>query len=547
MESSGACKNCRRRTLVPDDETGIMVCTSCDIVQDFDNFQAHIGGITGEAGTYVRVGTVGAGGSLNYKENKIFESQRLITDIMFKLGLSGSKADEVKLLAEKITEGEYGRGSWFPVFVGACAYVVMRKGDKMLPIVEVADVVDCDVFELGRMIGRVVDFVDLKLPEFDIVNCFERSIRSCPSFGRVSADIIGQMMQQGVFLVQCLIKWFITTGRRPIPVVAAVLVFVGELNQIPVKIEDVANELHVVVSTCKKRYKELLERLVEVARVLPWGKDVTVKNIMKNAPFVIQYMEMKSSMISNGKRKSFEHVPCDMEGLLGDCLGKEFGDGICNSSSKECNLQYFEVGHSSNLIHESPDRFQISPECLSIIYSGFLDEVSLAEVSAERGMGNRRKPQRSYDFQTCTEWWQGKSELSKKLVLMQIFDKDVGLDPTPPSFDKGSLAMQRRQEKVKKAKSRIHRIMNPFMSESGYGIDLCVYEPEKTVKKRKKMQMDIDWEDLIIETLLLHNVEDDEIVNGHYNVLLALHVFDDGIARLTSRNCNGDIMSLPLE
>ncbi|KZV18479.1 transcription factor IIIB 50 kDa subunit [Dorcoceras hygrometricum] len=542
MENNGSCKNCRKNTLVPDDVTGNLVCTSCDVVQDFDNFQAHIGGVTGAAGTYVRVGTVGAGGTLNYKENKVFESQRLIMDITFKLGISGSKTNEIKVLAEKITEGEYGRGRWFTVFVGACAYVVMRKDGKMLPIVEVADVVDCDVYELGRMIGRVVGFVDLKLPEFDIVNCFERSIRSCPSFDRVSADTIGRMMQQGVFLVQCLIKWFITTGRRPIPVVAAVLVFVGELNEVPVNIDDVANELHVVVGTCKKRYKELLERLVEVARVLPWGKDVTVKNILRNAPFVIQYMEMKSNMICNGKRKSFEHVQSDIEGLLVDCLGKEIGYGICNTSSKDGNLDYFEVSHSSNLSQGSPDRFQISPECLSIIYSRFLDEVSFAKVSAERGMENRRKPQRSYDLQVCTDWWEGKSELSKKLVLMQIFDKDVGLDATPPSFVKGSLAKQRRQEKIINAKGRIHRIMNPYMSDSGNSKALCASEPEKTARKRKKIQMDIDWEDLIIETLLLHNVEDDEIVNGHYNVLLALHVFDNGIARLSSRNCNDDIM-----
>lgn len=36
-----------------------MICMPCDVLQDFDNFQTHIGGITGEAGTYVRVGTVG--------------------------------------------------------------------------------------------------------------------------------------------------------------------------------------------------------------------------------------------------------------------------------------------------------------------------------------------------------------------------------------------------------------------------------------------------------------------------------------------------------
>ncbi|KAL0398475.1 UNVERIFIED_CONTAM: Plant-specific TFIIB-related protein PTF2 [Sesamum radiatum] len=184
MEGSRPCQSCRKRTLVPDDVTGNMVCSSCGVVQDFDNFQAHIGGVTGEAGTYVRVGTVGSGSVRNYKENKIFEAQKLIEDFMFKLGLSGTKSHE---------------GKWFPVFVGACAYVVMRKDQKMLPIVEVADLVGCDVYELGRMISRVVDFIDLKLPEFDIVKSFERAIKSCPSFGNVPEDVVQRMLQQGCF------------------------------------------------------------------------------------------------------------------------------------------------------------------------------------------------------------------------------------------------------------------------------------------------------------------------------------------------------------
>ncbi|KAK6124207.1 hypothetical protein DH2020_042043 [Rehmannia glutinosa] len=399
-------------------------------------------GITGPAGTYVRIGTVGSGSVNNFKENKIFEAQKFIDDFMFKLGLSGSKSHEVRLLVEKITDAEYGQGNWFPVFVGACAYVVMRKDHKMLPIVEVADLVGCDVYELGRMITRVVEFIDFKLPEFDIVNSFERSIKRCPSFGEVSEDVVKKMLQQGIFLMHCLIKWFVTMGRKPMPVVAAVLVFVGELNQVNVKMEDIAQELHVALVTCRRRYKELLERLVQVARVLPWGKDVTVKNILKNAP---------------------------------------------------C----------------------ISPECLSMIYSNFLDEVSL--VKAEICVENIRKRRKTFDLQVCTNWWKGKSDLSKKLFLKQILEEDVGLDVMPPSFDKACLAKEKRREKIKAAKLRIQRIMRPEIANSSYSNDLCLFEPEKCEKKRKQVKVDIDWEDLIIETLLLHNVKEEEIEKGHYN------------------------------
>ncbi|CAA2987580.1 Hypothetical predicted protein [Olea europaea subsp. europaea] len=248
MNTSRPCKSCRKRTLLPDDVTGNMVCTSCGVVQDFDNFQAHIGGITGPAGTYVRVGTAGTGSAYNCKER-----------------LSGSKSHEVKVMVETITTGEYGQGKWFPVFIGACAYVVMRMDKKILPIEEVVDLVGCDVYELG------------------IIRCLIR-FGGCGSEDVEARGVFDAMFDQVV----------LDHGKEAVAVVAAVLVFVGELNQLDLKLEDVAKKLHLSIITCRRRYKELLERLVKVARALPWGEDVTVKNIMKNAPNVIQYMEMKS-------------------------------------------------------------------------------------------------------------------------------------------------------------------------------------------------------------------------------------------------------------
>ncbi|KAH7837478.1 hypothetical protein Vadar_014340 [Vaccinium darrowii] len=292
MESSRPCTNCKERTLISDHD-GHVFCSSCGSVQvqGFDNFEHYFGGIDGPTGTNVRTGS---GSTHNFKETKIKHAKQTIENITSSLDFSPLKTDEVRAMVETITKGEYGQGDWFPVLIGACAYIVMRKANKSLAHVEVADKVDCDVYELGRMVKRVVQFMELKLPEFDLVDSFQQAVQTSFVAVSVDEDKIEKMLKQGIFLVHCMMKWYLTTGRTLLPVVVAVLVFVAQLNEVNVWIEDVAMELHVAVATCKSRYKELLECLVKVAQVLPWGKDITVKNILKNAPFVLQYMELMS-------------------------------------------------------------------------------------------------------------------------------------------------------------------------------------------------------------------------------------------------------------
>nr|POE95481.1 plant-specific tfiib-related protein ptf2 [Quercus suber] len=149
----------------------------------------------------------------------------------------------------------------------------MRKDNKSLPIAEVASVVGCDIYELGRMFVRMVGFLGLKwseeFSEFDIVMAFERVVRNCGKFSGLGRDVVERMQKQGVFFIQCAVQWFLTTGRKPLPVVAIVLVLVAELNEVDLRIKDVAPEVHAVVSTCRSRYNELLESLMKVMQVLP--------------------------------------------------------------------------------------------------------------------------------------------------------------------------------------------------------------------------------------------------------------------------------------
>lgn len=527
------CKSCGARSLTRDDVSGILVCSECGCVAELDDFQAHLGGISGPQGTFVRVGTSGTGTVLNYREKKVFEAQKVIDDFLLRLGLSGSRSEDVRDMVCRVTEDEFGQGEWFPVLIGACACVVMRREGQSLPIAEAASVIGCDGHELGKMVARVVDFLELRgeFPVYDVAVAFERAVRSFSGFSRLPRDKVETMRKQGMFLIQCAVKWFLTTGRRPLPVVTAVLVLVAKLNQIELEISDVSRELHAAVVTSRRRYKELLEALVEVSRALPWGKEVTVKNVVKNAPLVIQYMEMKSMEERSAKKKGSGAGQVDLGDVVSECLRKDVYDfdvAYLESESLYLDAKDKRDDHRG-LDADRLDRIEISHECLALAYSKFLEErASLICIGENANARGRR--QTSFDFHASKDWWMGKSSLSKRLMLKEILEKDVGLDAMPPSFVNSCIAYERRRQKIDAAKQRINRIMHPTASGP---IDICDSQTSCSAhgkKKRKRSQaIDVDWEDFVIEALLLHQVKEEEIEKGHYNTLLDLHVFNSGI------------------
>ncbi|GAB4831404.1 hypothetical protein Ancab_005415 [Ancistrocladus abbreviatus] len=122
-----------------------------------------------------------------------------------------------------------------------------------------------------------------------------------------------------------------------------ILAFVAELNGVKVKIEDVAAELSMVVHTCKKRHNELLETVVKVAQKLPCSKVVNAKNILKNAQFVIQYMEMKSMANIGAKRIGCKSGGLYLDDAVGKCFSREVEYGI-DAVTIENDLQYYHGG-----------------------------------------------------------------------------------------------------------------------------------------------------------------------------------------------------------
>lgn len=413
----------------------------------------------------------------------------------------------------------------------------MRQHRSPLSLAEASEAIGRDPHDLGRMVGRICRHLDLgQLPELDAVCLLERAVREFPPFSSLDKDKFNEILGQGRFILQCAIRWFLTTGRHPLPVVAAVLAFVSKVNGLEVRVEEIAGNIHAGVATSRHRLKELMEVLVKVAKkLLPWGNDVTIKNIVHNAPVLIRFMELKSKATLDRGNDNNGCVP-DIGFKLDDILKPylDYVDVVPEES------RYFRSGEG----HDGDQRLNwdgleslklLAEEIrLSHAYDSVLDRHRLAGIGNEGEIQKRDGSKRrriGLDIEDWIESWKGRWKSDKALTFEQVLQRSEGYEAMPPSFIKGMDMRRMRRMKLEAAKHRIHRTMKRapdiVVGAPCSGEDDRLLERPLSRKRRKRDGVidGLDWEDCIIELLLLHQADEEEIEQGHYNRLLDLHVF----------------------
>eukprot|EP01018_Ginkgo_biloba_P012958 Gb_28195 [translate_table: standard] len=611
MEDAQHCDKCGEDRVVMDGITGMMVCDSCGFVKEDADFRSAWDFTTGEGGgTFVSVHDAGARGAGrysgrvngrwvrtrgvgNYHDHKRALAIKKLHQITSLLRLPTQRVGDVKFMVEKITKGEWGAGRWLDILIGACVYVTVRQNHLPLTIIEVAVVINGNVSELGRMYNRVLNFLDIKLPDVDLFIFLERAITTFPAFSDIDVEKTSRMMKHGRFLLQCAFQWFLTTGRHPLPIVAAILAFLAEVNEVKIGLEDLSKELHVPAHTCKLRFKELQESLVRVGQSLPWGKDITTKTVIRHAPFILKYMEVKSKSNPKEKekvakgtanQKEKEKAPTCKSAVhtlefetaaTGTSTASKYLDVRKRPSQTEektrCRLhanitsdsQMTEEQHSQPILdmggqvganlnqQEQPglnvddaSEPKISAKCLARVYDQFSQEFALKREKVLRTEEHSSKRQckaighsQSYDQNMHCRYLDRFTLPHERITMQQIVDEQEKSDALPPSFVASLEARTRRREKINAAKLRINEVKesmskcgdrdgqnNAQQGESKIRLSSSLASLSKKCK-RQRGNSGFDWEDSIIECLLLHEADERQIEDGHYKAMLDLHVF----------------------
>lgn len=299
---------------------------------------------------------------------------------------------------------------------------------------------------------------------------------------------------------------------------------------------------------------------MRVAReLLPWGADVNAKNLLLNAPVLLRLMEMRSQ--SDPSEQFLESFAPDIAGIVQACSAVDDDESKYLQVAPQLASDDLDSNNSGQEGKEL-ENLKISEECLSSAYQNVLKRLAQLQRLGQVGKGANRKRQRigGLELEPCIDslddGW------TKDMVLEDIVNIDVGFDVPPPSFAAGMKLQKKRRARIEAAKCRIDAIRKgPVESENKLQAalrneDAC--SPQKPArKKRGKKRIagsdramngelpiempdgpggekkrwkgapsdGIDWEDCIIELLLLHGANEEEIEQGQYRRLLDLHVF----------------------
>ncbi|CAM0952546.1 unnamed protein product [Alopecurus aequalis] len=559
------CRSCGEGPVIADPESGVLVCTACALVlgAGASEFVSHA--------KFTESGELDRGDSSRvyhgfqsaYLDNKLYAASAVITSTAARFSLSPTLVEEVLRMAKDATDQHLATaGSAFlPALAAACVFLVARSHRLPISLAEAAEAAACTTFALHDLASRIASFLSLPpLPSFDYSAALERTVETSGKLSEAAGEKREDILSQARFLLRCASKWSLTTGRHPLPIVAAVIAFAAELNGVTsMSVEEIAQQISAAPYTSRRRYKELVAALVRVAqKLLPWGADVNARNLLLNASMLLRLMEMRSQ--SDQSEQFLESFAPDIAGIV-QVYSSVDEDESKYLQSVPLDVDDFDFNNSGQV----SENLKISEGCMSDTYQNVLKRIDqLKELGKVGKAASRRKRwKRELELEPWMDL-QG-NEWTKNMPLEKVADIDIGYDAPPPSFTAGIESQKRRRARIEAAKCRIDeirkapatRIANAIDSPSALGHeDVC--PPQKNIRKkqgRKKpdgrdriMHLDhltevsnapdcgkkrkksgacigIDWEDCVIELLLLHGVNEAEIEQGQYKRLLELHVF----------------------
>ncbi|KZT60056.1 hypothetical protein CALCODRAFT_466235 [Calocera cornea HHB12733] len=260
------CPNCGGRSFDFDREQGQSFCIECGCVTEQNAIVAEVtfgetsGGAAIVQGSHVAAGATrakinapwGKQGNVESMEQAKHKARAILQGLKRLLGISETVIGAAERWWVLAYEGGFTKGRKSMLVIGACCYVSVRKNKKPVMLIDLSDILQVNVFELGTVYLHFVQQfnitgIELIDPEFYIER-FSKLLE----FGEDREKI----RDEAVRIVHRFKRDWLHTGRRPSGICGAALLLAARMNNYRRSVLEVVQVVKIADTTLKKRLEE---------------------------------------------------------------------------------------------------------------------------------------------------------------------------------------------------------------------------------------------------------------------------------------------------
>lgn len=266
---SRRCTECGSTDIEVDTTRADAVCTNCGavlessiIVSDIQ-FEENAHGGSSAIGTFVSSDSKGGKGVGNTFTSSIGRESREITlknarkkivALSTQLRLRPDHVDMAFYFFKLALSKHLTRGRKSTHVIAACVYITCRTEGTSHMLIDFSDIMQIDVYELGRTYLRLSQALCINIPAMDPCLYVMRFAHRL-EFGEKTHEVSMTALR----LVSRMKKDWIHFGRRPSGLCGAALLIAGRLHEFSRSINDVIKVVKVHESTLRKRLNEFGE------------------------------------------------------------------------------------------------------------------------------------------------------------------------------------------------------------------------------------------------------------------------------------------------
>ncbi|KAI8912100.1 cyclin-like protein [Powellomyces hirtus] len=277
MAPSRFCRNCQCATETEhNDALGHVVCTGCGEVMEENAIVAEVGFMENSKGAAIAEGfSMGKdkarvvrkptqGGSRNKsmlggqesRETTIQNGHRRIQDISYQpqIKMHARQCEQAQRFFNLAVINNFTKGRKLNNVAAACLYIVCRTDKTAHMLIDFADALSTNVYQLGATFLRLVQILHLNLPLVDPALYISRFAARL-EFEELTTNVIKDANR----LVARMNRDWIEHGRRPAGICAACLFVAARMNGFKRTKREIAVVVKICEATLSKRLREFQE------------------------------------------------------------------------------------------------------------------------------------------------------------------------------------------------------------------------------------------------------------------------------------------------